>query len=400
MKIKKVIIILIALNIFVFSTFINAIESQAFIVSKVATTAAKKVAKEVVKDSAVQMAMDIVFNYEMKQLMKDDYEQPKSGYQAVCLRQKLADKCVQSAQVKVPKTSSEKAVLARSVEKILDERAGTSSGFAKFLDWFVPIFLIGGALAWLSSKFDSDTDSFFDEVGREALDDVGFILPLVPKTSHDKKPVYDDNEKPIDTDKIDKNDDKDYIAPLEPKYASNRIFTYTRTTSDSSKDISLENYKINQNNFGFIVETIDKKPFGHFRLSTDHPVNYRSNFQFFTDSGGGFSQISDLGDFDNIYYRYFPIENSSISFTKELAALIYKIIVFTTVENGKTVLFTNYFLSDGKTVLEKKIMTEPVPAIKIIHVNFFPKKGQTMKLTIFPNSDLTKYKIDIPKLCI
>lgn len=178
MKVKKIILVLMVVNLLVYGLFSNPMTGESAILSKVGTAGAKKVAKEVIKDSAVQMAMDIVFNYEMNDIMKNGYR-VDDGYTPICM-EKVGDKCSKPMQAKVPSTKAEKKALADKVETVLDRKANMS-GWKKFLDWFIPIFLLGSVGAWLESLFDDDTESLFDEVAKEALDESGFILPIAEK---------------------------------------------------------------------------------------------------------------------------------------------------------------------------------------------------------------------------
>lgn len=179
---KKVILIMMSLVIFCYGVFSNPISSEA-VGTKIATKVGKKVAKEFIEDSAVNMAMDIVFNYQMSQLLSDDYVKPEEGYKAVCLPKEVGKKdtkCSKPAQVKVPKTEVEKKVLGNKIEEVLDRKTGMT-GWKKFLDWFVPIFLVSGAITWIESKFDDETGDMFDDIANEALQESGNLKPLKKK---------------------------------------------------------------------------------------------------------------------------------------------------------------------------------------------------------------------------
>lgn len=152
--------------------------------SKVATKAATKVAKEIGADIAVQMAEDILFNYQMEQWLSGKYD-TDPGYTAVCLDKKTSEqngKCDKPAQVKQVKTATDKKVIANKVEEVLERKVGMN-GWKKFLDWFVPIFLVSGIVTWISHKFDSDTDGMFDEVAKESLQETGFMKSVKPNVT-------------------------------------------------------------------------------------------------------------------------------------------------------------------------------------------------------------------------
>lgn len=190
-RVSKHALILLSILVFSFVSLyvVPTNQAKAAIYSKVATTAAKKAAKEIVKDSAVEMAMDIIFHYQMEEFLKDDYDTPKQGYTPVCLDKK-SNTCNKPMQAKVPTTTQEKKQLGDKVEEILDRKTNMN-GWKKFLDWFVPIFLVSGFITYISTLFDSDTENLLDEVAKEALTEEGFISPLPPK-----KPVIigiDDN---------------------------------------------------------------------------------------------------------------------------------------------------------------------------------------------------------------
>lgn len=172
---------LITICIFVaFFSFISALQTADAVVSKVAGQAAKKVAKEVIKDAAINTALNMTINFVMPPDQINKHKAVESGYDAVCLPKdgKKDPTCSKPAQIKVPKTASEKKVLADTAEMILDRKLGMSSGWAKFLDWFVPIFLVGGAVTWLETTFDPETEDLFDEVAREALEETEAIKQL------------------------------------------------------------------------------------------------------------------------------------------------------------------------------------------------------------------------------
>ncbi|PJO40545.1 hypothetical protein, partial [Lysinibacillus xylanilyticus] len=160
--------------------FTYSVDSASAVYTKVATQAAKKVAKDAVVDIAVSMAEDIIFNYQMEKWLSGKYD-TEDGYKPVCLDKKTSDsgKCNKPAQVKEIKTSSDKKRLSDKIEEVLDRKTGTT-GFKKFLDWFVPIFVIGGIISWIESALDPDSAGLFDDIAKESLDEIGFIKPVKP----------------------------------------------------------------------------------------------------------------------------------------------------------------------------------------------------------------------------
>ncbi|HWK24761.1 MAG TPA: hypothetical protein VNS08_17240 [Ureibacillus sp.] len=173
--------------------------------SKVATTAAKKVVKEVAVNSAVEMAMNIVFEKEMREMMKGTYVDPDDNYKAVCLdKNPKATVCEKPVQIKTNIDSNDKSKLKKSMDTILDKKTGTV-GFLKFLDWFVPIFLVGGAIAWIDHALSKEEQSLMDEIAREALEDTGMMKQLKTKdklivTEEDGSPIPPTGTNPIPTD--------------------------------------------------------------------------------------------------------------------------------------------------------------------------------------------------------
>lgn len=171
-------------NVLFLTVFANPQQSNAAVASKVATKAATKVAKEIGADIAVQMAEDILFNYQMENWLSGKYDADE-GYKSVCLDKKTSDQkgsCDKPAQVKQVKTASEKKIIANKVEEVLERKTGMN-GWTKFLDWFVPIFLVSGVVSWISHQFDSETDGFFDELAKESLQETGFIKSIKPNVT-------------------------------------------------------------------------------------------------------------------------------------------------------------------------------------------------------------------------
>lgn len=154
--------------------------AKANIATKPITIAAKKVAKDLAKNTAVEMANQIVSDY----LVRDLIEGVKTdeGYSPVCMDSKkdnikdcTADK---RAQIKTTLTSVDKTKLEKTVESVLEKKTNTSSKWTKFLDFFVPIFLISGAVSFFSASLDGDILSFFDEIAQESLIESGLLKPL------------------------------------------------------------------------------------------------------------------------------------------------------------------------------------------------------------------------------
>lgn len=179
MKLKKYLYILIAINLFILS--FNTSIAHANIASKPLTITAKKVAKDLAKDTAVEMANQIVSEYLVRELIEGI--NTDSNYTAVCMDGAKANikDCAPEKRAQIKNlTSSDKKALENKVETVLERKTHTSSKWTKFLDWFIPIFLIAGTVEFISSAIlDGDILSFFDEIAQEALIESQFLKPLL-----------------------------------------------------------------------------------------------------------------------------------------------------------------------------------------------------------------------------
>lgn len=154
--------------------------AHANLITKPIAVAAKKAAKDLAKDTAVEMANQIVADFLVRELIEGI--QTDDGYSAVCMdgkKNSISD-CPpeKQAQIKTNLSSADKANLEAKVEAVLERKTGTSSKWAKFLDFFVPIFLVGGAVTFISAALDGDVLSLFDEIAQQALIDSGYLKPL------------------------------------------------------------------------------------------------------------------------------------------------------------------------------------------------------------------------------
>lgn len=209
MRFKKSLIVLLVLNLFFVTTIVKPISASAeamqerAVASKVASKAAKKVAKEFIKDAAVNTAVNMTINFTIPKDKIDKYKALESGYDAVFLPdEKGKPDESKPAQVKVPKTTAEKKALADKAEEILEKKIGMN-GWLKFLDWFVPIFLVGGVFTWISTKLDPDSKDLFNQVAEESLEDLGYIKPLGLKnpiniTDPEGNPVQTPESTPVE----------------------------------------------------------------------------------------------------------------------------------------------------------------------------------------------------------
>jgi len=176
---KKFALVIIAI-IVAFSSVYPPDVAHANLVSKPIGIAAKKAAKTVVKDTAVEMANQIVSEFLVRELIEG--VKTDEGYSPVCMdgkKDSIKD-CPpdKRAQVKTKLSSTDKSKLEKTVESVLEKKTNTSSKWGKFLDIFIPLFLVSGAIEIISASLDGDILSFFDEIAQDALVDSGLLKPL------------------------------------------------------------------------------------------------------------------------------------------------------------------------------------------------------------------------------
>lgn len=182
---KKIILFLMTINVIFYSLvsmpIANASEvATTSLVTKPVTMAAKKAAKDVAKNTAVEMANQIVAEFLVKELIEG--VETDKGYKAVCMdgpKDNIKD-CPSNkrAQIKSNLSASDKSKLADKVEDVLEKKTLTSSKWGKFLDFFVPLFLVSGAVSIIGASMDGDMLSFFDEIAQDSLIELGFLKPL------------------------------------------------------------------------------------------------------------------------------------------------------------------------------------------------------------------------------
>lgn len=176
---KKIGLVIISMFL-VFNLIMPPEVAHANLITKPIAVAAKKAAKDLAKDTAVEMANQIVADFLVRELIEGI--QTDDGYSAVCMdgkKNNISD-CApeKQAQIKTNLSTADKANLESKIEAVLESKTGTSSKWAKFLDFFVPIFLVGGAVTFISAAIDGDVLSFFDDIAQQALIDAGYLKPL------------------------------------------------------------------------------------------------------------------------------------------------------------------------------------------------------------------------------
>lgn len=149
--------------------------------SKVLSAAAKKGVKELATNAAVEMAEHIAFEMLMNEFINGP-PPTEQGFEPVCLdgTTKSYDDCApdKRAQVKKNLTVNDKQNLANKVEQVIEKKTNTDSRMAKFLDFFIPLFLISGVASWIQTQLDGDDQSLIDDIANEALKDAGLVKTL------------------------------------------------------------------------------------------------------------------------------------------------------------------------------------------------------------------------------
>lgn len=186
-------------------------------VSKVVQQAGKKVVKEAIKDEAVKMSMNMVLNYkytppsdrEIEKLNTptDSYKparnfgkmrKPKKGYAPVCLSKhrkkarinpkETIEYCEKPMEVKQTLTPADKNKVGDHVEKALD-KATWNKGFMKFINFFVPFWIVGAASTVIDLLLDGELSNFFGNLAYDSLVAVGLLTPLGDDFERNDKPV-------------------------------------------------------------------------------------------------------------------------------------------------------------------------------------------------------------------
>lgn len=220
--------------------------AHANLITKPIAVAAKKAAKDLAKDTAVEMANQIVADFLVRELIEGI--QKDDGYSAVCMdgkKSSISD-CApeKQAQIKTNLSSADKANLEAKVEAVLERKTGTSSKWGKFLDYFVPIFLVGGATTLISAAFDGDVLSFFDDIAQQALIDAGYLKPLSyvspPAGDYDNK----DFRNIVQSAKVLRNENQ---IILQMTFFTNKDFTINYIDSYGDKERKI--FKATNNEF-------------------------------------------------------------------------------------------------------------------------------------------------------
>lgn len=205
---KKFMLITMAIIIFIMPLSIEHQKVEAApVLSKVINGAAKKVAKEVITDTTVQMSMNMVIDY--KYTPKDG-RKPKAGdsYSFICMpRDKKPDgNCAKPMEIKKSMTEGDKVRIKLEGERVLEKKiAGgvTATKWGKFLDWFLPIFSVGMGVAVIDYAMSGEVSDLFDEIAYDVLVNTGLLTPAQPTLNPEPEPLpsnptVPDNPTPTD----------------------------------------------------------------------------------------------------------------------------------------------------------------------------------------------------------
>lgn len=307
---KKIFISFIA--VIMFLTPLNVIhmeQAQAAVVGKVVNSAAKKVAKEAIKDTAVQMSMEMVINYKY---VPKDQRKPKQGYSFICMpKDKKSDgDCSKPLEIKSTLTSSDKKELGEKVEQTLDKKIAGGIGatkWGKFLDWFLPIFTLGMGFAVMDYMINGDVSDLFDDIAFDALKSVGFITnsvgsppqieiptdppPVTPPVEGEVPPIP---EEPIELITKIRSDwvitqsnkyERDHwvIVHLQPKDKTQKYFYYAEDGEKES--IESINYRLSGGSYTSNTMSFDKLKVWIYQfdysiydeLVNDAPINFTTS---------------------------------------------------------------------------------------------------------------------------
>lgn len=186
LKIRKVVVLLLIINLAFFSSVALMLEANAVVVSKVVSQTAKKSAKEAIKDVAVKMSNSMIkdYKYDSKGLLT-----PKDGFELICLAKDLASDGVCSAPLQLKK-GVKRSELNEIVEIKLEEKiyGSGASKWGEFLDWFVPVFATGLGKSLIEYAIGSGVMALFDEIAFESLVELDYI-----QTLGDSNPVVPGN---------------------------------------------------------------------------------------------------------------------------------------------------------------------------------------------------------------
>ncbi|MGG2111888.1 hypothetical protein ABFY60_15420 [Lysinibacillus pakistanensis] len=174
-----VVFLLLTSSIDIFSSS----KAHANFVTKPIEITAKKTLKDLAEHVAVGMAEQIVQNYLIDEFIESAVTKVDAGFAPVCLDKKVKDlkDCPPEkiAQVKRDFTAADKNQLRGALEGVIAQKTYTSYKWQQFLDFFIPVFLTNGLVAFFDSLLDPESEGLINEVAQEALIKAGLLKPIV-----------------------------------------------------------------------------------------------------------------------------------------------------------------------------------------------------------------------------
>lgn len=223
---------------------------HAAIVSKVASAAAKKVAKVPIKELTKDIAFDLAAQAIGQQFNEKLTFKFEEGYEGYCMTEIKSDgSCGRVVQVKKDLTVEEINKIDSQVETEMDKAITGGKGFPKwqkFLDWFVPIWLISAGVTAITYAFDSDVRSLFNEIGYNTLVSLGLIKPVEPTGGAVVNPPVYIPDQEIETKPI--NDGEQLIVKdkLSPNESENWANTDSMTTEQVMNLVGYQTYQFRE----------------------------------------------------------------------------------------------------------------------------------------------------------
>jgi hypothetical protein len=177
---KKIQVALIAF--IVAFAFVYAQPSQrvnALVVSKAASLTAKKVAKDFIKESAKEIAFEMAMQAISQTWdSKNDYKFEETHY-GFCADVITPDgKCTRVLQVKKDLTPYDIESVDAQLDIEIDKAITSGSGMTrwqKFMDWFLPIWIVSFALTALTYAIDGNVRDLFNEIAMKTLIALGIV---------------------------------------------------------------------------------------------------------------------------------------------------------------------------------------------------------------------------------
>lgn len=180
---KTLICLMVVLLIFTSSIDIfGSSKAHANFVTKPIEITAKKTLKDLAEHVAIGMAEQIVQNYLIDEIIDSAVTKVDAGFAPVCLDKKVKElkDCPPEklAQAKRDFTADDKNQLRGALEDVIEQKTYTSYKWQKFLDFFIPVFLANGLVAFFDSLLDPESEGLINEVAQEALINAGLLRPV------------------------------------------------------------------------------------------------------------------------------------------------------------------------------------------------------------------------------